>query len=66
MEEYKIRINESGEVSSEKEMSDRERESKLAHILELINDPDTPPGSDQEIDRSRNRDCEHAHDQVRQ
>lgn len=44
MEEYKIRINESGEVSADKEMTDRERESKLQHILELINDPDTPPG----------------------
>jgi hypothetical protein len=44
MEEYKLKIDEDGNVSSEKEMSDRERESKLTHILDLINDPDTPPG----------------------
>jgi|SRR5271157_1021340 len=44
MEEYKLKIDEDGNVSSEKELSDRERESKLDHILELINDPETPPG----------------------
>jgi hypothetical protein len=44
MDEYKIRINTDGEVSSEREVSDRERESKLDYILELINDPETPPG----------------------
>src|SRR5208337_5637673 len=44
MEEYKLSINEEGIVSAERELSDHERESKLNHILELINDPDTPPG----------------------
>jgi len=43
-DEYRIRLTEDGDVSTEREASDRERESKLDHIVELINDPDTPPG----------------------
>ncbi len=44
MEEYTIRLTEDGEVSSTPVPSDRERESKLDHIIALINDPETPPG----------------------
>jgi len=43
-DEYRIRLTEDGDVSSEREVSDRERESKIDRIIELINDPDTPPG----------------------
>lgn len=43
-DEFRIRLTEDGDVSSEREVSDRERESKLDRIIELINDPDTPPG----------------------
>ena len=43
-EEFTIRVNEEGEVSASRDLSDRERESKLDHILDLINDPETPPG----------------------
>jgi hypothetical protein len=44
MEEYTIRLTEDGEVSSTPVPSDRERESKLDKIIEMINDPETPPG----------------------
>jgi hypothetical protein len=44
MEEYRLTVDENGNVSSEKELSERERETKLAQILEMINDPDIPPG----------------------
>lgn len=43
-EEYRIRLSEDGDVSSDREESDRERESKLDRILEMINDSETPPG----------------------
>ena len=43
-DEYRIRLTEDGDVSTEREASERDRESKLDHIVELINDPDTPPG----------------------
>ena len=44
MEEYKLSIDAEGNVSSEREVSDRERESKLGEILEMINNPDIAPG----------------------
>lgn len=44
MEEYKLRIDSDGNVSSEKELSDHERESKMEDIWKMIEDPTTPPG----------------------
>jgi hypothetical protein len=43
-DEYRIRLTEDGDVSSEREASDAERESKIAQIIDMINDVDTPPG----------------------
>jgi hypothetical protein len=43
MEEYKLSIDENGNVSSEREQSERERNSKLSKIHELIQDETTPP-----------------------
>jgi hypothetical protein len=43
-DEYRIRLTEDGDVSSEREASDAERESKIQQIIEMINDVDTPPG----------------------
>jgi hypothetical protein len=43
MEEYKLSIDENGNVSSEKEQSERERNSKLGEIHTLIIDETTPP-----------------------
>lgn len=43
-DEFRIHLTEDGDVSSERQVSDRERESKLDRIIELINDHDTPPG----------------------
>jgi hypothetical protein len=44
MEEYKLHLNEAGEVSYEKELSDHERESKMELIYNMIDDPNCPPG----------------------
>ena len=44
MEEYKYDINEKGEVSYEKELTEQERDSKLGEIRTLIADETTPPG----------------------
>jgi hypothetical protein len=43
-DEYRIRLTEDGDVSSEREASDAERDSKIAQIIDMINDVDTPPG----------------------
>ena len=43
MEEYKLNIDADGNVSSEKELTEQERESKLGKIRELIADETTPP-----------------------
>jgi len=43
-EEFTIRVTEDGDVSATRDLSDRERESKLDHIIDLINDPETAPG----------------------
>jgi hypothetical protein len=43
MEEYKLSIDENGNVSSEKEQSLRERSSHLGKIREMIADESTPP-----------------------
>lgn len=44
MEEYKMKIDAEGNVSAEREVSERESSSKLNEILEMINNPDMPPG----------------------
>lgn len=44
MEEYKLRIDENGDVSSERELSDHERESKLEEIFRMIENPEIHPG----------------------
>lgn len=44
MEEYKMRIDSDGNVSAEREVGERESTSKLHEILEMINNPDMPPG----------------------
>src|SRR5271157_2957886 len=44
MEEYKMKIDAEGNVSAEREISERESSSKLNEILEMINNPDMPPG----------------------
>ena len=44
MEEYKMRIDQFGNVSAEREVSEREKDSKLNEILEMINNPDIAPG----------------------
>jgi hypothetical protein len=44
MEEYKMTIDASGNVSAEREVSERESSSKVNEILEMINNPDIPPG----------------------
>jgi hypothetical protein len=44
MEEYKMKIDSEGNVSAEREISEREAGSKLNEILEMINNPDMPPG----------------------
>jgi hypothetical protein len=43
MEEYKFDIDEQGNVTSEKEQSGQERDSKLGKIREMIQDETTPP-----------------------
>jgi hypothetical protein len=43
-DEYRIRLTEDGDVSSERELSDRERESKLEEIYHMIDDPNITPG----------------------
>jgi hypothetical protein len=43
MEEYKFNINEQGEVSYEKQLTEQERDSKLGEIRRLIADEATPP-----------------------
>jgi hypothetical protein len=44
MEEYKMKIDAEGNVSAEREVSERESTSKLNEILDMINNPDIPPG----------------------
>jgi hypothetical protein len=44
MEEWKLNIDESGNVSADREMSEQERESKLPEIRRLIADETTSPG----------------------
>jgi len=44
MEEYKMKIDSDGNVSAEREVSERESTSKLNEILDMINNPDMPPG----------------------
>lgn len=44
MEEYKLRIDAEGNVSSERELSDHERESKMDEIFKMIEDPEMSPG----------------------
>lgn len=44
MEEYKFDINEKGEVSYERELTEQERDSKLGEIRRLIADDTTSPG----------------------
>lgn len=44
MEEFKMSIDQAGNVSAEREISERESTSKLNEILDMINDPDVPPG----------------------
>ncbi len=43
-DEYRIHLTEDGDVSSERQASDAERDSKIAQIIDMINDVDTPPG----------------------
>jgi hypothetical protein len=43
MEEYRLKIDENGNVSSEKELSQQERESQLTKISEMIADPTIHP-----------------------
>ena len=43
MEEYKFDIDENGKVTSERELSEQERDSKLGEIRRLIADETTPP-----------------------
>jgi|SRR5580658_1147260 hypothetical protein len=44
MEEYNMKIDAEGNVSAERQISERESTSKLGEILEMINNPDIPPG----------------------
>jgi hypothetical protein len=44
MEEYNMKIDAEGNVSAERQISERESTSKLSEILEMINNPDIPPG----------------------
>jgi len=43
MEEWKLNIDESGNVSADRELSEQERDSKLGEIKKLIADETTPP-----------------------
>ena len=43
MEEYKFDIDEQGNVSAERELSEQERDSKLLQIRQMIADETTPP-----------------------
>jgi hypothetical protein len=43
-EEYSIKVTETGEISATRDLSDRERETKLDEILDMINNPEVPPG----------------------
>ena len=43
MEEYKFDIDAQGNVSSERELSEQERDSKLGEVRRLIADETTPP-----------------------
>lgn len=43
MEEYKFDIDAQGNVSSERELSEQERDSKLIEVRKLIADETTPP-----------------------
>jgi hypothetical protein len=43
MEEYKFDIDENGKVTSERELSEQERDSKLGEVRRLIADETTPP-----------------------
>jgi hypothetical protein len=44
MEEYKLSIDADGNVSSERELTEQERDSKLHEILRMIRDETTSPG----------------------
>lgn len=44
MEEYKLNIDENGNVSSERELGEQERDSKLPEIRRMIQDETTSPG----------------------
>jgi hypothetical protein len=43
MEEYKFDIDEQGNVSAERELSEQEKDSKLSQIRSMIADETTPP-----------------------
>jgi hypothetical protein len=43
-DEYSIKVTETGEISATRDLSDRERETKLDEILDMINNPEVPPG----------------------
>jgi hypothetical protein len=43
-EEYSIRINEDGEVSSTREERQPERKKRVDNLIALVNDMDSPPG----------------------
>src|SRR5271156_3249856 len=43
MEEWKLNIDEQGNVSADRELSEQERDSKLGEIKRLIADETTPP-----------------------
>jgi hypothetical protein len=43
MEEWKLNIDEQGNVSADRELSEQERDSKLGEIRRLIADETTPP-----------------------